>query len=436
MSFNNIDLTVPGSKSITNRALLIASLADGRTVLNGVCLNDDSRVFMFALQKLGFELSFDGDGDDRLIINGTGGDIPVKNGDVYVGSAGTAARFLTAMMALSDGCYEVSSSDQMKARPMRELLEALECLGAEFNYHEEEYSFPFEVKGRRFTAESSMPDIIPLNIDKSSQFLSALLLCGPMVQEGFTVELTGKRAARSYVEITKRMMSDFGCEMSAEGDRYTVPEASVYRCMDYDIEPDISSSCYFYACAAINKGRALVRGVHKDSMQGDISFIKLLGDIGFDITDTENGVILDASDTDINSIPGPDIDMSDFSDQTMTLACMAPFFSSPTTIRGIAHIRGQESDRIYAVVSGMHRLGIKAEELPDGVRVFPADASVLERYKNGEADKVIIESFNDHRVAMSFAILGTVLTGIEIDNPDCTAKTFPDFFEKLKDISA
>ena len=233
----NIDITVPGSKSITNRALLIAALAEGTTTLSGICLNDDSRVFLEAIKTLGFDVSLpesikgsEGSKDcdnvdvtsatgtlDSLVITGTGGVIPIKKCDVYVGSAGTAARFLTAMMGLSDGCYEVTSSEQMKVRPMRELLEALEIIGAEFDFHEEEYSFPFIVRGRSFhkrdetgiDTSSSPVQTVPLNIDRSSQFLSALLLCGPMVKEGFAIELTGTRTARSYVDITMRMMSDF-----------------------------------------------------------------------------------------------------------------------------------------------------------------------------------------------------------------------------------
>lgn len=502
MDHVNIDITVPGSKSITNRALLIAALAEGTTTLNGICLNDDSRVFLEAIRTLGFDVSSpdetDGSVDtkdrdnrddgalsgytDSLVITGTGGVIPIKKCDVYVGSAGTAARFLTAMMGLSDGCYEVTSSEQMKARPMRELLEALEIMGAEFDFHEDKYSFPFAVQGRSFHKDETGIDTsfspvqtVPLNIDRSSQFLSALLLCGPMVKEGFAIELTGTRTARSYVDITMRMMSDFGCpvkrdDLSESGDnlsqesiasvgkdsesdntdkdRYIVPNGSTYAGRDYAIEPDVSSACYFYACAVLNRGRALVRGVHADSMQGDIKFIELLKEKGLDVIDTTDGVLLDATsvrrenDTEILEdktysddihipLQGFDVNMSDFSDQTMTLACMAPMLSSPTTITGIAHIRGQESNRIAAIVTEMKRIGIKAEELPDGLKIYPIEQETYDRLVSGGSEKVTIETYNDHRIAMSFAILGTVLPGLVIDNPGCCAKTFPDFFDKL-----
>ena len=210
----------------------------------------------------------------------------------------------------------------------------------------------------------------------------------------------------------------------------------------------MSSACYFYACAVLNRGKAIVRGVHADSMQGDIKFIELLKEKGLDVIDTTDGVLLDATSfsrgndtltpeemaySDDIHIPlqGFDVNMSDFSDQTMTLACMAPMLSSPTTITGIAHIRGQESNRIAAIVTEMKRIGIKAEELPDGLKIYPIDREVYDRLAGGESVEVTIETYNDHRIAMSFAILGTVLPGLVIDNPGCCAKTFPDFFDKL-----
>ena len=489
----NIDITVPGSKSITNRALLIAALAKGESVIRGACLNDDSAVFMDALHAMGIDISFakrsekdiyehssdcvhtervkdilPGTAPEYIIIQGSGGDIPVKKCEVYVGSAGTAARFLTAVMALSDGCYRVTSSEQMKLRPMRELLEALEIMGAEFTYHEKEYCFPFTVRGRSYTgcgADKSTLDAsepayeqmvsdpgkemkVPLKIDKSSEFLSALLLCAPMVKEGFSIELTGHRTAKSYVDITMRMMSDFGID--TDKSLYRVPSNSSYTGREYDIEPDVSSACYFYACAVLNHGRALVRGVHMDSMQGDIRFIELLKEKGFPVTDTKEGVLLEAmsyddstadfikdksSATDIHiPLHGFSVDMSDFSDQSMTLACMAPLFISPTTITGIAHIRGQESDRIKAVVTEMNRIGVKATELDDGLIIYPIEDRVYKRLCSGSSKKVSIKTYNDHRIAMSFAILGTVLSGIVIDDPGCCSKTFPEFFDILNAI--
>ena len=437
----DIDVRVPGSKSMTNRALLLAALAEGESVLRGVGMSDDSRVFMEALRTLGFYLEelTNTDGDVSIRISGCGGSLPVKKAAVYVGSAGTAARFLTAMMGLSDGQYEVSSSDQMKARPMRELLEALECMGARFSFHEKPYSFPFTVYGRRHAdaVGNSIPKEIPLNIDRSSQFLSALLLCGPMVPEGFSVRLTGSREAMAYVHITEHMMQDFGYShplieennecgvFNQHLKRFLVfPDAS-YCARCYDIEPDVSAACYFYAMAAVNGGRARVRGVTRDNTQGDRRFLDVLEQMGCTASefDIMSGDILLSRDPG-SPLHGITVDMSDFSDQTMTLAAVAPFADSPTTITGVSHIRGQESNRILAIVTELTRLGIRCEEREDGVKIWPME-------EPASAQDVLIDTYNDHRMAMAFAVLGTARPGVIIDNPACCRKTFENYFEIL-----
>ncbi|MBR6229018.1 MAG: 3-phosphoshikimate 1-carboxyvinyltransferase [Eubacterium sp.] len=433
----DIDVRVPGSKSMTNRALLLAALAEGESVLRGAGMSEDSRVFMEALRTLGFDLDelSDTDGDISIRICGCGGLLPVKKADVYVGSAGTAARFLTAMMGLSDGCYEVTSSDQMKARPMRELLEALEQLGASFSFHEEPYAFPFTVYGRRHTENTGkpLPDEIPLNIDRSSQFLSALLLCGPMVPEGFTIRLTGSREARSYVVITEHMMRQFGypeanndspeqqSHASVQLNQYTIIPSAVYRSRDYRIEPDVSAACYFYAMAAVSGGSARVRGVNRKNTQGDMRFLDVLEQMGCEVTEEKDGDILVSRDPN-RPLHGLTVNMSDFSDQTMTLAAVAPFADSPTVITGVSHIRGQESNRILAIVTELTRLGIRCEEREDGVEIRPGTDS------SGET---LIETYQDHRMAMAFAVLGTGRPGVVIDNPGCCRKTFEQFFTVL-----
>ncbi len=428
----DIKVRVPGSKSITNRAFLLAALADGESVLEGVGLSDDSRVFMEALTELGFDIKTMHKNDSSVSVGiyGTAGDIPVKNARVYVASAGTAARFLTAMLALSDGCYTVDSSEQMKARPMRELIEALEKLGAGFEFMEEEYALPFKVFGRRSdeTDASLGSDIIPLNIDRSSQFLSALLLCGPMVKEGFKIKLTGTRQARSYVEISEKMMRAFGygdCELQVEKDIYEIKSDAHYQACRYEIEPDVSAACYFYAMAAINGGKACVYGVHPDSTQGDIEFLSVLKKMGCEVTDSEVGMVVSRSLQ--NKLSGLEVDMSDFSDQTMTLAAVAPFANGPVTISGVAHIRGQESDRISAITTEMKRIGIRCDERDDGLVIFP-----VEKFESDES--VLVETYNDHRIAMSFAVLGTGFEGIVIDNPGCCRKTFEGFFDTLDSL--
>ncbi len=457
----DIQVTVPGSKSITNRALLLGALARGESVLNGVGMSDDSKVFMEALTELGFDIvtSHKNNGAVSVKISGTGGDIPVKSARVYVGAAGTAARFLTAMLALSDGCYVVDAAEQMKKRPIRELIEALETMGAFFEFTEESYAFPFTVYGKKYPdnpqknrdrqnesssdEKSDAPNksitnenntgIIPLNIDRSSQFLSALLLCGPMVEEGFRVKLTGKRQARSYVEITEKMMTEFGYKADETGiktgdeDVYEILPDRGYEGREYDVEPDVSAACYFYALAAINGGKACVEGVHPDSTQGDLKFLDILEKMGCKVYDEKAGMIVEKEPE--NKLHGIEINMSDFSDQTMTIAAIAPFAESPVKVTGVSHIRGQESDRISAIVTELNRIGVRVEEYEDGFKVWPYES---DRVSNSDYGATL--TYNDHRMAMSFATLGTSIDGVVIDNPGCCAKTFEDFFDVLDSL--
>ncbi len=414
---NNIHVTVPGSKSITNRGMLLAALCEGKSTLNGVLFSDDSRVFMEALQSIGYLVEIEEE-NARVTIDGQGTRLPKDNVSVYVGSAGTAARFLTAMLALSGGRYEVTSSEQMKGRPMRPLLEALEQLGVRFEYKEKPYAFPFFILGR----ENVKREEVLLNIDESSQFLSALLLTGVFVKEGFRIRLTGKRDAKAYVKISMDMMKDFGCEMrQLEENLYEILPNSSYKAREYQIEPDVSAACYFYGMAAINGGTAVVNHVHKNSTQGDIRFLDVLEQMGCTIEEEAQGIRLTAPKDGI--LHGISLSMSDFSDQTMTLAAVAVFAEGKTEIRGVEHIRKQESDRIRGIVTELRRLGIVCEEWEDGLSIIP-----------GEITPATIETYDDHRMAMAFALIGTKVPGIIIDNPLCCKKTFEKYFDVLTNL--
>lgn len=421
-----ICVRVPGSKSMTNRALLLAALADGTSQLEGVLFSDDSRVFMKALQAVGFDVKIEEE-KEKVQIRGCGGEVPEKSGRVYVGSAGTAARFLTAMLALSGGTYEMTSSEQMKKRPMRPLLEALEQLGVIFEYKEEPYAFPFVIRGRKPVVCHK----VLLNIDESSQFLSALLLCGVMVKEGFTVELTGKRDAKAYVEISMKMMSDFGCKMRQSSENeYELLSGQVYQARKYQIEPDVSAACYFYAMAAIHGGSAVVKNVDFTNSQGDIRFLKALEKMGCRLSETKDGLLLEAPEH--GKLNGITINMSNFSDQTMTLAAVAIFAEGETVIEGVGHIRGQESDRIHGIVTELNRMGITCEEREDGLSIYP-NPEVLNEYEEGKRT-VTFQTYEDHRMAMAFAVIGTKIPGITIDNPLCCRKTFENYFEVLTNL--
>lgn len=414
----HIAVEVPGSKSITNRALLIGAMADGLSEIQGILFSDDSRSFLKALQELGFEINISEE-KKTVRIQGMNGRIPKKEATIQVGSAGTAARFLTAFLAMSDGTYQIESSEQMKKRPMKDLLLALEGLGASFAYLEEPYHFPMKVTGMGINTEKCSK--IFLNIDQSSQFLSALLMVLPIAFDDVTIKMTGTREARSYVEMTEQMMKQFGHKgvEKLENDSYRV-RGGDYIARDYDIEPDVSAACYFYALAAATGKRAMVKRMRKESLQGDMKFISLLEKMGCTVSwerDGRQNLWLKGPD---GKLKGMEVKMSDFSDQALTLAAIAPFADSEVTITGIAHIRGQESDRIKVIVDELAKMGILCNELPDGVKIHP-----------GTPKNTNIETYNDHRVAMSFAVTGLAGDGMTILNPMCCKKTFAGFFDEI-----
>lgn len=414
-----IETEVPGSKSMTNRALLMAAMADGESVLHGVLFSDDSRCFLKALEELGFCLQTD-EAEKSVRILGQNGKIPKREAEVYVGSAGTAARFLTALLAMSDGCYTLDASEQMKKRPMRELLAALEELGAGITYHDRPYTFPMTIRG--ITSDKEKRAEVELNIDRSSQFLSALLMVAPLRFEELLIRLTGERSARAYVEMTEQMMLQFAHPgvRQEDADCYAVCRGS-YRAREYQIEPDVSAACYFYAMAAVTGGSAVVRHMRRDSLQGDMKFLKVLENMGCTICWTEGELMLTGPED--GRLHGLQVSFSDFSDQALTMAAIAPYADAPVTISGIAHTRGQESDRVSVICTELARLGIRCEETEDSVTIYP-----------GKVQAARIETYDDHRVAMAFAVTGLRTDGIRISNPDCCKKTFPEYFTVLEQI--
>lgn len=380
---------VPGSKSITARALLLAALADGESTLYGAQSSDDCATFIAAVKSLGIGVEIDG---TTVKVRGCGGRLPKKSGEVYVGSAGTAARFLTAMLALSGGEYKLTSSAQMQKRPQAALISALKTLGAEFEFLNEENCFPFTVKGAHKAA-----DEVTVDITKSSQFLSALLMAGVLAGKPLRIKTVGSHGM-DYVNMTLDMMWSFGVSVEEDGGIYIVDGG--YSAKKYDIEPDISAACYFYAINRLLGTEISVAGVMPRTMQGDIKFIEL-----------------------IKNFNGGRVDMSAFSDQALTLAAVAPYLENPTEIVGVAHIRGQECDRIAAIVRNLSAMGVKVEKREDGVKIYPCTPHGAQ-----------IETFGDHRVAMAFSLCGLKTDGIVINNAEVCSKTFKEYFEVLDDL--
>lgn len=408
---------VPGSKSMTNRALLIAALADGTTTLKGVLFSEDSRNFLESLKSLGFQVKADED-TKTVTVKGLNGRIPVTTGEINVGSAGTAARFLTAMLAMAEGTFVINASEQMKKRPMKPLFEVLTELGAEIVCLEKEGFLPVRVRGIGGGQPADKMCSVKIDISESTQFLSALMLISPMIKQGLCIEVTSARKDGAYIRITRKMMEQFGAVVNFDGEKYNIKSGTSYTAGCYQIEPDVSAACYFYAAAALTGGRAIVKNVTWKCMQGDLKFLDLLSQMGCTVNDTSDGI--EVKGIVGRRLKGITVDMKDFSDQTMTLAALAPFVDSTVRIQNIGHIRLQESDRIHAIVTELTRLGISCEEEQDTITIHP-----------GVPQPAVIQTYDDHRIAMAFALIGLRIEGIQISNPMCCRKTFENYFDVL-----
>ncbi len=412
-----IKVQVPGSKSITNRALLIAALSDCRCTLHGVLFSDDSRAFLDCLIKLGFDVEVDEEKKD-VTLQGTGGRIPNSHVSVDVRSAGTAARFLTVMLALAGGEYEMHASPQMCKRPMRPLLDELERAGVSFEFLGESGHFPFVMKSENISLKE-----VTIDTGISSQFASALIMSGVMLPDGLKVVLEGDRTEGSYIRMTIAVMEQFGIQVVREGRTCLIPHMDSFGRREYQIEPDVSGACYFYGMAPLLGTDVLVKNVHMDSLQGDIKFIKLLQQMGCGLKDEPEGVWILGKG--LSGYEGQDISMKDFSDQTMTMAALAPFAKGPTLIRNIGHIRFQETDRIKGILTELGRMGIDCAEVPevDGIRITP-----------GEIKECEVETYEDHRMAMAFTLVGLRTGKITIKNPQCCRKTFENYFDLIETL--
>lgn len=408
-----VTVTVPGSKSITNRALLLATLAEGQSVLSGALFSEDSRYFLSCIQALGFEAYAD-EAAGTVTVTGRGGEPAKKEADVYVGSAGTAARFLSAYLAVCCGTYHMDASPQMRRRPMAALLDCLQELGCDVTYEGEAGFFPFTVKGSGFQKQE-----VCVNIGQSSQFLSALLISACLSPKDFTIHTKGSHGM-SYIGMTLNMMEQFGVHTDRKQDgSFVVPAGQHYTPRTYRIEPDVSAAAYFYAAGALLGIPVTVANVHFDSLQGDIGFLRLLERMGCHAVDTGDGILLAPPSDGI--LHGITADMSACSDQAITLSALAPFADSPTTITGIGHIRHQESDRIHAIVTELCRMGIVCKERTDGITVYP-----------GTPNPCLVQTYEDHRMAMGFSLTGLRAPGIVICDPSCCRKTFENYFETLE----
>ena len=407
----NATVAVPGSKSYTNRALLIAALAEGRSRLTGALFSDDTHYMSEALRKLGVEIEADEAGCTFEVV-GNGGRIPVDHAELYIGNAGTAARPLVSYVALGNGEFIIDGDAPMRrSRPISDLLDALKQLDVDVRSKFNNNFLPLIVRANGLKGGKTR-----LDSSKSSQFLTSLMLVAPYAEKGITIEVVGEMKT-PYIDITISVMNAFGVDVTH--DRYQsfyIEGGQRYQPREYAVEPDASNASYFFAAAAVTGGYVRVTNLSPDSAQGDVQFVNVLEQMGCQVKRCGDAIEIIGRDR----LTGIDLDMKAISDTSLTLAAIAPFAEGPVTIRNIEHTRYQETDRIHAMVTELRKLGVSVIEHQDGVEISPAQIKPAE-----------IETYEDHRVAMSFSLIGLKAPGIRIKDPGCVSKTFPTFFDVL-----
>lgn len=405
-----VDATValPGSKSITNRALVCAGLAAGESALRGALRADDVLAMVEGLEALGVVVT---ERDDELVVAGCHGRPPAELAVVDARLSGTTSRFLLPVAALGVGTVRVDGAPPLRARPMGPSIDALRALGATLVDAGAPGHLPVDVRDGPVAGGE-----IEVSGDASSQFLSGLLLAAPAMRTGLTVRVTGALVSQPYVDMTLAVMAAFGVEVHRPDERTWRVAPQTYAGRPYSIEPDASAASYPFALAALTGGRVTVEGLGTASLQGDLAFVELLARMGAEVRQTATSTTV----TGTGALHGIDADMSDISDTAQTLAVVAAFADGPTRVSGIGFIRGKETDRIRAVVTELNRAGIAAAEEPDGFVVRP-----------GPVRPATIETYDDHRMAMAFSLLGARSPGIRIADPGCVAKTFPGYWAML-----
>jgi 3-phosphoshikimate 1-carboxyvinyltransferase len=401
----------PGSKSLTNRALICAALAQGTSTLSGALVSDDTKVMIEALRSLGFGVQEQHDGQ-TLVIAGQGGKIPQKFADLYIANSGTSVRFLTALVALGHGIYRLHGTRRMHERPIQDLLDALAAIGVDAGSEAGTGCPPVMVRAGGLTLDRAH-----IRGDVSSQFLTALMLVAPCAQSNTSapaeIIIDGPLVSQPYAHMTAQVMQAFGAQVEFGDDlaHFTIGRTG-YTAREYAIEPDASAASYFWAAAAISGGRVRVEGLSKSSLQGDVAFCDCLARMGCRVT---YAVVVEGG-----PLVGIDVDMNAISDTVQTLGAVALFANGPTNIRGVAHIRHKETDRIAALATELRKLGATVTEQPDGLTIEP-----------GQQRGATIDTYDDHRMAMSLALVGLKVPGVIIDDPGCTGKTYPRFFDDL-----
>lgn len=404
----------PGSKSITNRALVCAALAGGESTLTGALDSEDTRVMIDSLGRLGIEVE-PRDTGRMLVVQGASGEIPALEADLFCANSGTTIRFLTALASLGHGSFRLDGVARMRERPIRDLLDALNQLGAHALSEAGNGCPPVIVHANGLRGGTAK-----IRGDISSQFLSGLMMAAPAAHSAVELVIDGPLVSQPYVEMTAEVMRSFGVEVDVAPDMSQFTIASQpYRARQYAIEPDASAASYFWAAAAVTGGEVTVEGLAATSLQGDVEFVACLERMGCEVRRETDGLTIVG-----RPLRGVDIDMNAISDTVPTLAVVALFAEGPTTIRNVGHIRHKETDRIAAVATELRKLGAEVDERPDGMTIHP-----------GQHRAAAIDTYRDHRMAMSFAIAGLRIPGVQINDPGCVDKTYPQFFNDLRHLT-
>ena len=407
---------LPGSKSISNRVVLLAALAQGETEVSGLLDADDTRVMREALSRLGIALS---ESTDGMTIRGSGGAFAQKKADLFLGNAGTALRPLTAALALSEGEYYVSGVARMHERPIGDLVDALRAIGARIDYRGKPGFPPLIVH----PAKISVTQPVPVKGDVSSQFLSALLMALPLTGKAAAIEVQGELISKPYVEITLNVMRRFGVDVARSGwTRFALPNAAYQSPGRIFVEGDASSASYFLGAGALGGGPVRVEGVGRASLQGDVRFAEVLEAMGAEVRMGDGWIECAAK----GRLRGIDLDLNHIPDAAMTAAVLALFADGPSTLRNIASWRVKETDRLAAMATELRKLGASVEEGSDYLAITPGPVK----------DGAQIDTYDDHRMAMSFSLVAFGGAPVRIRDPQCVAKTFPGFFAALEKIRA
>jgi 3-phosphoshikimate 1-carboxyvinyltransferase len=405
-------VAVPGSKSITNRALLLAAMAHGRSNIESVLISDDTRRMASALSALGFTVDVD-EAARRITVEGCSGKIPEPTADLDAGGAGTAMRFLAGFLTLGRGRYRLDGNARMRQRPLGALIEAMRALGLEVSSELGNGCPPIVIDT---IAGAFAGGAVSIDASLSSQFVSALLMPAPLWRNGLILTTAGD-AARPFIAMTLSLMELWGASASMTGDLIAVPGGQAYHAMNFTVEPDASAASYFAAAAALLGGTVMIPGITKTSIQGDAGFLEILEQMGARVTWHADAVEIIGT----GQLRGVDVAMNAMPDVVPTLAALAPFADSPTRIRQVGFIRHHESDRIGALATELRRLGAAVKEFDDGLEIAPSALRAA-----------AIETYDDHRIAMAFAVAGLKMAGVRIKNPGCVAKTYPEFFTDLE----